>query len=127
MRVLPDESRMWSSLAPSQVDYVMRHMWLITIMKSAGRSGDDGTSPEGTLVGTSNYTGTLACEERMTITKYIVARTVKEASSFWNSALCHDTQKDAEEYLNRCKLLGSGSYSNDVIFRCTLHVEVVAQ
>ena len=63
----------------------------------------------------------------MTITKYIVARTVKEASKFWNSALCHDSQKDAEEYLNRCKLIGSGSYSNDVIFRCTLHVEVVGK
>ena len=63
----------------------------------------------------------------MTITKYIVARTAKEASRFWNSVLCHDSQNDAQEYLNRCKLLGPGSYSNDVIFRCTLHVEAVAQ
>jgi hypothetical protein len=63
----------------------------------------------------------------MIITKYIVARTAKEALRFWNSALCHDSQNDAQEYLNRCKLLGSGSHSNDVIFRCTLHVEAVAQ
>jgi hypothetical protein len=63
----------------------------------------------------------------MTITKYIVARAAKEASRFWNSHLCHDSQNDAQEYLNRCKLLGPGYYSNDVIFRCTLHVEPVAQ
>jgi len=62
----------------------------------------------------------------MTITKYIVARTAKEASQFWNSALCHDSQNDAQDYLNRCKLLGPGSHSNDAIFRCTLHVEAVA-
>jgi len=61
----------------------------------------------------------------MTITKYIVARTAKEASSFWSSVLCHDTQNDAQDYLNRCKLLGPGSHSIDVIFRCTLQVEAV--
>ena len=60
----------------------------------------------------------------MTITKYIVARTVKEASRFWNTDLCHDSQNDAQEYQNRCKLLSPGSYSNDGIFR-TLHVEAV--
>ena len=63
----------------------------------------------------------------MTITKYIVARTAKEASKFWNSVLCHDSQNDAQDYLDRCKLLGPGSHSSDVIFRCTLHVEDVAQ
>jgi len=35
----------------------------------------------------------------MTITKYIVARTAQEASKFWNSVLCHDSQNDAQEYL----------------------------
>jgi hypothetical protein len=46
---------------------------------------------------------------------------------FWNGVLCHDSLNDAQEYLNRCKLLGPGSHSNDVIFRCTLDVEAVAQ
>jgi hypothetical protein len=62
----------------------------------------------------------------MIVTKYIVARTANEASRFWNTDLCHDSQDDAQAYLNRCKLLGPGSYSNDVIFQCTLYVEAVA-
>ena len=76
---------------------------------------------------TTPFCGNISLRGPMTITKYIVARTAKEASRFWNSHLCHDSQNDAQEYLDRCKLLGPGSYSGDVIFRCTLHVEAAAQ
>jgi hypothetical protein len=59
----------------------------------------------------------------MTITKYIVARTANEASRFWNSQLCHDSQNDAQEFLNRCKLLGLGrtltTLSSDAPFTWT--------